>query len=261
MSVACQLLDWDSTLFDRRIARIEARQLTDEDIVMIFNWRRQHAVDCLYFLADAGHTSTIENVEKHGFGLKDIRLTYSSRVAPGRAGELPAGVHIRPVQSSDVSALMDIAANAHTDTRFYADQQFPRAAVSALYRTWIRKSCAANPDSVFVLISPSSHEPIGYIACDLDEGPIGRIGLIAIATEYRGQGLGQALVQAAMEWFADNDVRQVHVVTQGRNIAAQRLYQRMGFTSLSLQLWYHKWFNTRFNAKGALPNGISEHTL
>jgi len=32
------------------------------------------------------------------------------------------------------------------------------------------------------------------------------------------------------------------VVTQGRNLAAQRLYQRNGFVTASLQLWYHRWF-------------------
>jgi len=30
-------------------------------------------------------------------------------------------------------------------------------------------------------------------------------------------------------------------VTQGSNIAAQRLYQRSGFLPKSVQLWYHFW--------------------
>ena len=32
------------------------------------------------------------------------------------------------------------------------------------------------------------------------------------------------------------------VVTQGRNIAGQRLYQRCGFLTRSVELWYHKWY-------------------
>jgi hypothetical protein len=36
----------------------------------------------------------------------------------------------------------------------------------------------------------------------------------------------------------------VAVVTQGRNGAAQRLYQRCGFVTHALDLWYHKWYST-----------------
>jgi hypothetical protein len=35
------------------------------------------------------------------------------------------------------------------------------------------------------------------------------------------------------------------VATQARNIAAQRLYQRAGFLTSSVRVWYHRWFETR----------------
>jgi hypothetical protein len=35
----------------------------------------------------------------------------------------------------------------------------------------------------------------------------------------------------------------VLVVTQGRNYAAQRLYQRNQFRTCEVQLWYHKWYS------------------
>jgi hypothetical protein len=37
----------------------------------------------------------------------------------------------------------------------------------------------------------------------------------------------------------------VNVVTQGRNSKAQRLYERCGFLTRSVQLWYHRWFMPR----------------
>ena len=39
-----------------------------------------------------------------------------------------------------------------------------------------------------------------------------------------------------------SDVKQVHVVTQGRNYSAQRLYQRAGFIIDNIETYYHKWF-------------------
>ena len=43
-------------------------------------------------------------------------------------------------------------------------------------------------------------------------------------------------------WFADHGVGRVSVVTQARNAAGLRLYQRAGMTVQSIQLWFHKWW-------------------
>ena len=69
----------------------------------------------------------------------------------------------------------------------------------------------------------------------------GQIGLVGVSAEARGRGVGHALVNHALDWFTRNDVEAVAVVTQGGNVAAQRLYQRCGFLTESVQLWYHKW--------------------
>ena len=38
-------------------------------------------------------------------------------------------------------------------------------------------------------------------------------------------------------------IKKLYVVTQGRNIRAQRLYQKNGFIIKSSGIWYHKWLN------------------
>ena len=52
----------------------------------------------------------------------------------------------------------------------------------------------------------------------------------------------KALIAAALDWCEAEGAEEVAVVTQGRNVAAQRLYQRCGFVTQRLELWYHKWF-------------------
>jgi ribosomal protein S18 acetylase RimI-like enzyme len=56
-------------------------------------------------------------------------------------------------------------------------------------------------------------------------------------------GVGRKLVVASLGWFDAHGADRVTVVTQGRNIAAQRLYQRCGFLTRSTGLWYHRWFS------------------
>jgi len=42
--------------------------------------------------------------------------------------------------------------------------------------------------------------------------------------------------------LARQQIDKVSVVTQGHNLAAQRLYQRCGFLTHSIKFYYHKWF-------------------
>jgi hypothetical protein len=49
-------------------------------------------------------------------------------------------------------------------------------------------------------------------------------------------------VKHFLSWAAREDAKRAVVITQGRNVRAQRLYQRSGFVTASSQLWYHRWF-------------------
>jgi len=62
------------------------------------------------------------------------------------------------------------------------------------------------------------------------------------ADAVQKQGFGQALLGAAVEWFSEQGVRKIEVATQGHNVSGQRIYQRNGFLTRSVEIWYHRWF-------------------
>ena len=235
------MLDWDSAFFGRNIARLDPVRVDAAVVEEAIAWCRRWDVDCLYFLADPTDPQTITAVERVGFRSVDIRITYE-RVLGGARFERPPCV--REVRSGDVAALEAIAAECHTDTRFFFDERFPRAVASDLYRTWIRQSCRQPDGQVLVLEDEATGgAAAGYIACEHGAGQSGQIGLIGLAAGARGRGGGSALVQGALTWFADRSIAQVQVVTQGRNVGAQRLYQKAGFLTRKVELWYHRWFD------------------
>jgi ribosomal protein S18 acetylase RimI-like enzyme len=235
----CRLLDWDSAFFARRIARLEGSRLTPELAEDALTWSKTHGVDCLYFLAAADDPETVRIAEDHGFRQVDVRVTLRARLENELA---PApNVTTRPFASADLPALRALARVCHHDSRFYADPNFPRARCDDLYETWIDKSCHGYANAVLVVEDAGA--AVGYVSCHLTDGGTGQIGLFAVDAAHRGRGLGGALVTAALTWFAARSARSVTVVTQGRNVAAQRLYQRGGFTTDAVQLWYHKWLS------------------
>jgi dTDP-4-amino-4,6-dideoxy-D-galactose acyltransferase len=241
-SALCHVLEWDSTFFGRRIARVEIGRLTLNDLREIIQWCSAEQIECLYFLADSDDRDSILLAEDHGFHQMDIRVTMDRGL---QVVDKTSGVDreslIRRARPSDILALQKLAENNHRDTRFYYDCKFNESRCAALYRTWIEKSCMGYADAVFV--AEVRGEIAGYISCHTREGKLGQIGLAGVKDGFRGLGIGTFLVRRALAWFEEALLEKVEVVTQGRNIKAQRLYQQCGFFTCSVNLWYHRWFD------------------
>ncbi len=248
-SALCEYLDWDSEFFGVRIARVFSRRLDAAAVRRILKWCDAASIACLYFLADAGDPATVQHAEANGFRLVDVRVTLDRRLGDASREEAARrdGV-VRTARPADVPELRAIARVSHHDSRFYQDGGFPALRCDALYETWIERSCNGYADTV--LVADFDGRPAGYVSCHRREVGLGQIGLFAVGPDFQGRGLGRALVTAALGWFAAQGLRDVLVVTQGRNAKAQRLYQRCGFLTKEVGLWYHRWFTTGASGRG-----------
>ncbi len=236
----CQYLVWDSEFFGYRIGRVNDHQLTPASLRDIFNWCEVQNIECLYFLADPD-PETIRLVEEVDFNLVDIRISLEVSLPVRESQSKQTEIRIRTWQETDLPRLRDIVRNSINQSRFFADPCFSHEASQGLYETWITRSCYGYADAVWV--AEHNDQPAGFITCHLpDEDTQGKIGLVSVAIENRSQGIGNALIDHALNWFTSHRIKYVNVVTQGNNIAAQRLYQRCGFYTQKIQLWYHKWF-------------------
>lgn len=236
----CSYLDWDSEFFDRRIARINVNSLTRQSLAQAIDWCRTNTIDCVYFLADATETESLRLAEAAQFSLVDIRMTYERQVG---SNDVRTDGLIRSCRAEDIPELQAIARTSHRDSRFYSDPNFDTQRCDALYETWIEKSCQGYADAV--LVTEMDGRAVAYLSCHAREQNLGEIGLFAVAAHARGQGRGPKMIAAALDWFDQRGETSVRVVTQGRNVSAQRLYQRCGFLSRSVQLWYHLWFSNQ----------------
>lgn len=242
----CRYLEWDTAFFGSRIASISVNSLNRETLVSVLAWCEANEIDCLYFLVDASDGSTIKLAEENEFRLVDIRMTYERQLGSGEHFEnkVPG---IRPAGPDDIQALRAIARDSHHDSRFYYDQNFSKESCDSLYETWIEKCCNGYADKV--LVAELDGQAVGYISCCLPNQTTGEIGLFGVSAGVRGRGYGRSLINGSLSWFAAQSVTRVTVVTQGRNLAAQRLYQRCGFLTKSVQLWYHRWFSKGYQSR------------
>jgi dTDP-4-amino-4,6-dideoxy-D-galactose acyltransferase len=231
---------------------VRGNRLTRETLARIERWAARERVECLYFLADAADPETAPLAEEAGFRLVDVRITLDRQLrsggggAGGGAAAAAPAVALRRAAPADVPELRRIAAASHHDSRFYHDPHFDRGRCGELYSIWI-ENCCGDPDGA-VLVAAAARPAAGagaicgYVTAGLPPDGQGRIGLFAVAATAQGQGIGGRLIAAALEWLEDRGAATVSVVTQGRNVRAQRIYQQFGMRTRSLELWYHRWW-------------------
>lgn len=232
-----EILPWDSEFFGFPIARSLVRQLTPSTAGRLITECEAAEVRCLYFLVEAGDSTTIALLENNEFGLKDLRLTLARKPGFTAARNEP----VRVAVSEDLPALRRIARMGYRDSRFYADTGFPRARCDDLFDAWITNSVTLGFADA-VLVVDVNGKASGFITCLMTAPERGQIGLFGVSEEVRGAGLGRKLIEQAMDWFSAKGAAEVVVVTQGKNLPAIRVYEKCGFLSSSMQLWYHRWF-------------------
>lgn len=70
---------------------------------------------------------------------------------------------------------------------------------------------------------------------------VGAIQNVAVLPEYRRRGIGQALVQGALQGFQRAGVKRVTLEATSDNLSAVNLYQRIGFTTF--RVYFKEIFN------------------
>jgi ribosomal protein S18 acetylase RimI-like enzyme len=234
----CTALPWDSEHFGRRVARVGPGVLDEARATRIERQTKEQGLDCVYLLVASEDAVTPGVAEAHGFRLVDLRVTLDASIDALATGSKVSAVRL--ARPSDADALAAIARVSHTDSRFYFDGNFPKERCDALYDAWIRNSLSGAFADAVLVADAASGAAAGYVTCKARDG-VGEIGLIAVGESARGGGLGGELVLGAIAWCRAAGVTRMTVVTQGRNTAAQRLYQRAGFVTRSVELWFHRW--------------------
>lgn len=236
----CELLPWDSELFDCRIARVTASTLSTDSLQRIVAWCDCNKVDCLYFCADVNDYETAQLAADHAFVHVDTRVILE-RALHEDDRQLGPDPRIRLFQAADLDPLCAIAADVHHDSRFFFDPHFSPERSRRLYQIWLEKAAFADSGGQ-LLAAVQEARPVGYLACRVAADGVGSIDLVGVAPTAQEQGLGTALLNGALRFFAESGCRRARVVTQQRNLRSMALYTSRDFRVTLLRHWYHRWF-------------------
>lgn len=168
--------------------------------------------------ADVARVGSLERV---GFHTVDVTITF--RRDPGLA--LPEHLgRTRDARADDRRAVIAIAEREYTVSRFHLDPEIADDAARSIKGEWVDNYFkGARGDRM--LVAEDDGQVTGFqLVLDTPEAAV--IDLIAVAAAARGRGIGTSLVCSLAESSPD---RSVQAGTQVANLAALRLYERLGF--------------------------------
>lgn len=218
-----ELMTWDSEWWGVQVAKA-----THPDVD---RWAAENTVGLMWLLVPSDRPEEAQEAEARGWRFMDVRVEFERWTEPRTGGWYP----IRSADVDDLSALVKIARSSHRITRFYADPSLDDDRCDDLYGAWITSSLNGWARTVLVI----GEDPLGYVTVHEESG-VASIGLIAVRADSRNEGVGRQLVLGALGYAHMIGCSQMTVVTQGRNVAAQRLFQKCGFRTESTALWFHK---------------------
>lgn len=135
----------------------------------------------------------------------------------------PSGLHVEPADTRDAEPLARLHAQG-------------------FYRGWSREDFAAylaDPQTTPTYVACDTRRRIAGFAMLRLAGEECELLTIAVDRRWRGKGVGQALLRAALEDMQTSPARAMFLEVDEGNVAAIRLYRRFGFSQVGIRRGYY----------------------
>lgn len=235
MNLSLERLPWDSEFFGVDVGRIVvpcdwAGHASELEALV-----RGSSVDLIYAFVSE---SLAEREEIHRV-LGDLSgVLYDNRRVFRKRCVKPAVQSLRTSAGAATRISAPLEALAYVSGTYSRFAQDPRLVpfFQPMYRRWLEKELANGK----VFVWPDAITPLGMATVGVQDG-MGKIGLVAVAEEARGRGIALGLMAAVDDWLLAQGIDECEVVTQGRNLPAQALYRKAGFSCCDKTEVWHVW--------------------
>jgi [ribosomal protein S18]-alanine N-acetyltransferase len=108
---------------------------------------------------------------------------------------------------------------------------------AAPWPTWMIRQELGAEDSTW-LVAEVADEVVGYVGLRVAGGE-GHISTLGVADDFRGRGLGEALMLAALQLAAESGADCVVLEYRESNVRAAGLYAKLGFEQTRIRRGYY----------------------
>lgn len=227
-------LDWDSDFFHFNICRIQGLIGNVEDLRAINLEMNEREFKLAYYSSIQELKN--ENIDSLEISLVDKKTTYVKKINT----DLKHHPLISSYKSDFPSnKIINLAIQSGIYSRFNVDEKIGKDKFEELYRLWIIKSVNREIANE-VIIYNYDDDIAGYLTIG-EKNNRADLGMGAVDSKYRGKGIGKVLFENAEKWASDQGYEYIQIVTQGDNIPACKLYEKLGYSADSMEYFYHIW--------------------
>lgn len=247
MSPSYDHLKWDSDFFGFNVARMTMVDFDKIHFLSTLKRLKNKNYRLIYWSLPPSVKVEADMLRRYGGFLADEKVTYLKEI-DGTTLIDKASLYSTVSYSAEEPepTLLKLALESGEFSRFRCDPLFPPDLFEKLYYCWITR--AVRKEIAWeVLVVKDMDGTCGVVTLGAKEKR-GDIGLLAVSSRARGQGLGKLLMRDAEKSFIKHGYAKVQVVTQKRNIIACRLYESFGYNVEKMENVYHFWLKENENS-------------
>ena len=194
-------------------------------------------VDVLHVEAGVTHSDANHLLASHGMEVvKSLwKMRWEGEDMPDVS--LPAGFAVRSlVAGEDEQTLTDLQNVSFGENWGFSPNTVEQIRVRVEHNS-------GGPESVIFITddgTPAAYNWTMFFADDRE--PSGVIAMTGVHPEYRGRGIGRAVVTAGIAHLVERGANFVDLEVESENTPARELYLKLGFRKVGSSVWYEKRF-------------------
>lgn len=163
-----------------------------------------------------------------------MSMPLNPKHAESAALPLPRGVELRRWTEEDyqgAAAVITAAYRGHIDSEINDQYRTMSGSLRFLNNIVRFPGCGFfDPESSFVAVHAPSRTMVGVILCSRVKQDVGHITQVCITPEFRGQGIGEALIACTGRELRRRNFIAISLTVTEANHRAVELYKRLNFT-------------------------------
>lgn len=237
---------WLSTIFEEPVFRIDVS--LDENVSTISSQIKErilHTVRGFYWVKiDSIYVETVKALSAQGFYVVDTQITFDRSNNVYNRASLSSKIVVDKIKDEHICEVLAIAASCFKYSRFHLDPLISQKIANRVMHDWTL-NCISKKRGDDVYVALNDNVPVGFLTSqrvEAGDGFVGILDLIGVSCAYQGKGIGARLVKRFIEDYGKT-CNILRVGTQGANIPALQLYNKMKFSIVKTQYVLHKHVN------------------